>query len=536
MSRPNPIVLSAILAVFAAAMAALLLGKGGLFVTTHEGDTYHLLDIIFRMEMGQQPHVDFVTPLGIFAFLPIVAFVNAGFGVGMAILSAQVLVAAVMLPLLVYVGWSRMTPAVAIGFGIVTLWLVFALTHGTADAHLSISMHYNRWAWAVSFVVISIAMLPARGRALPVVDGLIIGVLTATLLLLKVTYFVGLAPGILVALLLGRQTRTLIWALSGGIIVAAIMMATQGLGFWFAYVADLLNVTGSEVRPHTGVDLSDIIAGPMHIGSVIAALAFVFVMRSFGDQKNAISMLILLPGFVYITWQNSGNDPQWLILLVAIALMLRPLESEHGDTARHLTGVAIAAGALFLPSAVNLGLSPIKHYLMPEVLFEPMIPRLTAHHDIKIVTIRGNTMTAEVALDVPGSVWFPYREVIERPDELELAGATLPHCEIIAGTTGYFTEFTKAMRDAGVPEGSQIFTADILAAFWLFDDHFAPLENGAPWYYGDLTGIENADYVVAPKCTFVSRVRGIMIGELNAADLDLSLVADNELFALYELP
>ena len=534
MSRPNPIVLFAILALFSAAIGGLLFAKGGLFVTSHEGDSYHLLDIIFRMEMGQKPHVDFVTPLGIFAFLPIVMFIQAGFGVGTAILLSQILVAAVLLPLLVYVGWSRMSRAVAIGFGIATLWLVLALTYGTADANLSISMHYNRWAWAISFIVIALVLLPPLGRPWPIVDGLIIGVLMATVVLLKITYFVGLAPAVLVALLMQKRTRTLIWAVSGGLIVAAIMMALNGLGFWLSYVSDLLNVTGSEVRPHTGVDLSDIIAGPKYAGGLIAALAMVYFLRKAGDQVSAVALLLLVPGFVYITWQNSGNDPQWLIVLVMLALMFRP--AEDADLSRKLSGVAIAAAALFFPSALNLALSPVKHYTMPESLFEPMIPRLEAHHDMRIVTLRGNSTTAEVALDVPGSVWEPYGEIIDRPAPLELAGATFPHCEIMAGTAAYFKEHGDAMKAAGVPAGSQIFTTDILAAFWLFDDHFAPLKQGAPWYYGELTGIENADYVLVPKCTFVSRVRGIMIGELNDSGIALSLVADNELFALYKTP
>ncbi|MDD9977951.1 MAG: hypothetical protein OXQ30_09510 [Boseongicola sp.] len=79
-----------------------------------------------------------------------------------------------------------------------------------------------------------------------------------------------------------------------------------------------------------------------------------------------------------------------------------------------------------------------------------------------------------------------------------------------------------------------MFTTDILTAFWLFGP-FDPLQDGAPWYYGDLSGIENANYVLVPKCSFVDRVFGIMLDELNAADLDLVLVRNNELYALYQV-
>ena len=51
--------------------------------------------------------------------------------------------------------------------------------------------------------------------------------------------------------------------------------------------------------------------------------------------------------------------------------------------------------------------------------------------------------------------------------------------------------------DAGVPEGSRLFTADLLAAYWFFAP-VVPPEGSAPWYYGQLTGLENTDYVMVP--------------------------------------
>ena len=67
--------------------------------------------------------------------------------------------------------------------------------------------------------------------------------------------------------------------------------------------------------------------------------------------------------------------------------------------------------------------------------------------------------------------------------------------------------------DAGVPEGSRLFTADLLAAYWFFAP-VVPPEGSAPWYYGRLTGLENTDYVMVPKCPFATRARDIIIGEL----------------------
>ena len=80
--------------------------------------------------------------------------------------------------------------------------------------------------------------------------------------------------------------------------------------------------------------------------------------------------------------------------------------------------------------------------------------------------------------------------------------------------------------------GWQLFVADLLVAFWLFGP-YEPLQGGAPWYYGNLSGLENADYLVVPKCGFVPEARNIIIDELNASDIPLSTVADTELLALF---
>ncbi len=98
----------------------------------------------------------------------------------------------------------------------------------------------------------------------------------------------------------------------------------------------------------------------------------------------------------------------------------------------------------------------------------------------------------------------------------------------------FSTEITADLKRAGIPEGSRIFTTDILRVFWLFGPYAAP-ENGAPWYYGDLSGLENADYVLIPKCGFVNRVRGIMIDDLAASDAEFTLVRDNELYAIFSV-
>ena len=69
MSRPNPFVLTAGFLLFIGVFGGLPLLKGGLYLDTHEGDSYHLLDILLRIDAGLTPHLDFPTPIGFLAFL-----------------------------------------------------------------------------------------------------------------------------------------------------------------------------------------------------------------------------------------------------------------------------------------------------------------------------------------------------------------------------------------------------------------------------------------------------------------------------------
>ena len=204
------------------------------------------------------------------------------------------------------------------------------------------------------------------------------------------------------------------------------------------------------------------------------------------------------------------------------------------DMRTALTMTSLAAVMIFSTSAFTLAMSPLRQFAQAIDRYDPMLPALPGHQDILVRKDRAYTLTAEINLDQPTSVWGKYRTLADRPDPPTLGGVTFPHCEILAGTSAWFNEISADLVAAEIPAGSQIFTTDILTAFWLFVP-FEPLQNGAPWYYGNLSGIENADYVLVPKCNFVARVYGIMLRELDDADLTLTLVRDNELYALFSL-
>lgn len=535
MSRPNPFVLIAVLLLFVAIFGGVPLLKGGLFLDANEGDSFHLLDILLQINMGSRPHLDFSTPLGFLAFLPISVFVEAGYPTGTAILLAQLGVAIVLFPFVIYVGLTRFSRSLAWMFGVLTLGLVLSLSFGGGSTGVSVAMHYNRWAWALAFVAVALAILPSR-REHPIIDSVLIGIFGVVLALLKATYFVALAPGVFLALYLRWRGLGVLAAFSGAIAAALVTIAFQGFEIWSAYMRDLVLVLGSEVRPFAGANLATIIAGSAYFGVTLLGGSTFFMVRRSGHDVTAYALLLLVPGFIYVTYQNFGNDPQWIWFLGLVLFTLRP-ESGFGQIAGQdlrlmMGGAAWIALALNFPSLFANATSPISHARMEPSRFQPMIPQTYGNQDIFVRNDRGNAMTALVHLDREDPNWARFQTIADRGPLSEFEGITFPYCEWASGSRAYLERVAEELVRDGVTQDAQVLFADSLAGLWLFGP-FKPLKGGAPWYYGGLTGLENADYLVIPKCSFVAGLRGIMIEELKSSDYTFSLNRDSELYALF---
>lgn len=538
MSRAEAFLLTVVFAAFTLGYGALPWLAGGLFLDTHEGDSYHLLDILTRMERGEVPHVDFVTPLGALSFWPIQWIMASGQTAGAALILAQFAFALCLLPALAYAAVTRLTRGVAFYFGLTTLGLVLALSYGTATSGVGISMHYNRWAWGVAFVLLALTLVPPRGKPRPAVDGVLIGLLAAALLLLKITYFVTLVPVAAIALARMHGTRGLVFAILAGLVVVLAVTIRFGVGFWLAYFDDLLLVASTEIRPFVGLPFDRIIAAPSHIGATLVGIAAVLIIRATQTGAVGLAVLLLVPGFLYITYQNFGNDPQWLLFLPVLLLALRP-EAGTGkifglDLRVASTVTALAAFVLFFPSLVNIALSPVKHLSFDKARFLPMLPEDAGHQDIYIRRDRAYMMTAQVFRDQEPGPWAEYADAVGRAPVPEFEGVAFPNCEWMAGSRGLLETLGADLAAADLPPGSRLFVADLLAAYWFFAP-VSPPGGSAPWYYGRLTGLENTDYVMVPKCAFTAPVRNIILAELEASGAGFTLVRDNDLLALFRV-
>ena len=536
-ARPNRVAVVCVLLAVVGVLGLLPFLKGAFYIGKHEGDTLHLAELVLRMASGQTPHIDFMTPIGALAIAPMVLFVKMGAGLGHAIFWSQLLVAIVLLPFTLRVAFSRLTGIWPYAYGAFVMLLCVALVHGEAERAVSISMHYNRWAWAVAYIIVPLAMLAPRRDEHETLDGLIIGLGLAALVLTKVTYFVALAPGLLVAMILRRQWKGIAVACVAGLAVAVAVTGYLGLPYWLAYLDDLRTVATSDVRPQPGQGFGVVVAAPAYMGSSLTLLAVIIFLRQAGRLTEGAALLFLMPGLFYITYQNFGNDPQWLILLAVLVFAVLPDEVIRNGRGWNITDSLRIAGILAVafgtPSLVNLAFSPFRHLATSDEKRVPLLPGLPQHQDILTLEQRLYQVDLQIAGDTPGMPLAAYRDRSDRKSLVSLKGEALPECFIETGMHAWFETVAKDLTDAGYA-GKRILGTDLFNLYWAFGD-FRTVPGAAPWYYGGLSGMENADYVVIPLCPIMPQIRSGMVKDMEEGGWTINEVRRTDLYILVEV-
>ena len=540
MVKANPVKLLGLLVATVLVFGGLGLMPGAFHVGQHEGDTFHFVQIVMRMAAGEVPHVDFMTPIGALAFAPVALLVQQGFGVGLAFLLSQVLVAVLLVPAIWWVAHSRLSPVLAYVFGFFALILILALIHGGTDNVASLSMHYNRWSWVMAFLAILLAALPSRTTPRLTLDGVLIGSLMFALLMTKMTYFAAFLPAILVALIKTGRARILGTAFVTGLVLTVAFTVVYGVQYWLMYLVDLLAVMGSDLRPAPGDTFSDILSAPAYLAGTLTALAGVVLMRQAGRETEGLVLLLLAPAFFYVTYQNFENDPQWLGFLGILLIAMRPdagkANSWGWDLRQAVTVTAGAAFALSLASYANMTTSVFRHANLEADDFVPLIAGTSQHTDLLAFKERVYRMDMSQPMDGEGSVYAQFRKQANREEPVVLRGDTLPECEINIGMSAWLDALTDDLENAGLAQGKHIYMVDLFSSIWLFSDQLKPLERGAPWYYGGLPGIESADYVLVPQCPILSAAQRPIVDALNErTEIELTEIRRNDMYILFAI-
>ena len=433
------LVICAVLAV----QALLQLWPGYLAINGHEVDAIHAVTAAIRVADGAQQHIDFVSPLGVLTFLPAAMFIKVGFGAGLAFILSQLLVALILAPMIWYAATSRLTGLAAPFFAAISIIMITALVYGGDNATVSISMFYNRWAWVAYFLVVMLTMLPRNGRD-RVLEGVVIALCLSMLVLLKATYFLTLVPVVGIWLIMKRDARligTVVTVGLGCLILSTL--AFGGVDFWVSYVENLRLVATSDVRPAPGKGLGEIVASPAFFAGTQCLLAAIVGLRMGGRKSEGLLLLLLSPGFIYITYQNWGNDPKWLILLGFLALGWRFLAigAPFGVPARgYFAGLALACFAVSTPTILNLTMSSVRHAGSDRAAHVTIAadPR---HDDLLIERDRSFDGQAMMTIPVAGE---------ENGEPLMFAGVEVGGCTQKFGYFGKMAEISSVLKDAGM--------------------------------------------------------------------------------------
>ena len=119
--------------------------------------------------------------------------------------------------------------------------------------------------------------------------------------------------------------------------------------------------------------------------------------------------------------------------------------------------------------------------------------------------------------------------VLREPDVF--LGQSLPRCALANGLVGATAVLAKELETLSAP----VFVADIVAQHWIFAD-VPRLQGSAPWNYGSLSGIENAEYVVVPTCARSDEYRKTILEKIeNTSGFRLSLTHDTPHFRAYSI-
>ncbi len=518
--------------VFAAELVLLML-PSKLMITGHEGDLMHMLDASLRMANGELPHLNFMTPIGILGFAPVAGFLALGYAVGKATLLAEAAMLALMLPAIWWLGATRLSRGQAYYFAIVMVATMMAVVYGGGSSSISLSMYYNRWGWSLTFLLlVTILFKPHRLLGEGWVAPMVIGTSMAALAMLKMTFFVPMLPVIVLIMLTQKQGKVLLKALVVGLLIGVALLAWLGLDFFLAYFNDLLVVTRPEsARVNTGVSLSDVAASPKTLMSSIILFAALVMFRKSGRMQQGLVVLILAPAFTYITYQNWGNDPKWLHLMVLYIWANLP-----DAAARPVFGVPARQGGLALVVAAVT-------FIFPSIFSLATTPFRVAF----AANTEGNT---KLELNNGLSdIWLPERRVSDvvaiqavsgwptlMPDlaPVVVNGYTFPDCKLGTPIMAQYAGMAKQIEALDGLRGQPVLVADVLNTLWLMAD-VGRVAGAAPWYYGDDSGLDAAAYLAVPLCPLKPQLRSAMLGQIESQGYALEETYRSELMVLYAL-
>lgn len=449
-----------------------------------EQDMLHHLDGAYRIRSGEVPHLAFMTPLGILAFLPTALFL--GLGPGAALLTGQAVFALALTPLIAWVAATRMRKPLALAFGAVLILLLVSVMYGSTRSQFTMALSYNRWSWALFALAAVQAVVPVE-RKFQAYDGVVLGAVLSAMVLLKFSFFVAVLPGVALALLAGRRWHSALACAGTGAVVFALYPMWAGWSVWTAYADDLqfmwnLGIHAINVEP---VDfLTDY--------RVLAALALILLMVPFLSENRA-GFLVLAAGGIWAQFHAWGNDPFYLLGLCFAAVPL--------IRARPVLRV--------LPAMLAVLLLPVLFNLLNQLTIYPFVDRE------RFVAAPIEAAGAPMLLLPRRSQEFT-SETIGQPETIN--GLTVPMCYQKFGYEATAHALALTLDRAGL-QGAIV--ADLFSNYWMFGPQLPPKQVAIWQYMGGNYGLGQAAYLVVPDCPLDPSIRREFIRAANLGEMVL---------------
>ena len=297
---------------------------GNTYISGFAQDTFVYFDGSHRLNMGQVPHKDFHTPLGVAAYLlTYLGFLLKGSYAGsLELASFLVAVAVTLFAVLLLRGrTSAFFAVLTIAFlSFLTAIPVFVGSPGTTITH---GGYYNRWAWAaLTLIYITYIAPKTYSNSRLASEALMLAFLITFLFFLKVTYFVFALMFLFVLAFASHRQRLL-----------AISACVMSVVLW-ALIEWRLSVTGPYIE-----DLRSAIAVSGAVQKGLLA----------GVAANSIEYLLVIAAFSILMLKKAVRWPDFLFVAFVGASGLAILNQNS-----HKPHVVVILAVLLWAYAVTL--------------------------------------------------------------------------------------------------------------------------------------------------------------------------------------
>lgn len=301
---------------------------GNSYVSMYVHDSFIYYDGSYRLDMGQVPHKDFHTPLGLAGYLvPYWGLVlKETYAGSLELASFLVSVVVTVLAILLLKGRSSVLFAI-LTVAYLGLMVAVPMNVGTDGTVITHAMYYNRWAWAILTLVLITYISPnifSRGRL--GFESLLVGILIALLFFLKITFFIVAFLFLFVLASASRRQRYLA-IIAGGIALVIWAVVEWQYSITLRYFQDIWMAIESSgaVRPRLFDNVADNI---MEVMLVLISVGVLIARKAVRWSDLLFVTFVFVAGFALL---NQNKQSANIVVFLSILLWTYSVASRSRE-------------------------------------------------------------------------------------------------------------------------------------------------------------------------------------------------------------